>query len=99
MVESLPPNEYTLSVLLRACARKCDLKLVEIIHGFAEKYGYDRDGFFQNSLIDAYAKYGMLGSAEAVLQRFSGRDVVSWTTAISGHVGNGKMERALVLFF
>lgn len=99
MLESLPPNEYTLCVLLQACARKRVSKLVEIIHGFAIKYGYDRDGFFQNSLIDAYAKSGMLGSAEEVLYRFSGRDVVSWTTAISGHVGNGMMERALVLFF
>lgn len=50
MLESLPPNEYTLCVLLQACARKRDSKLVEIIHGFAIKYGYDRDGFFQISL-------------------------------------------------
>lgn len=99
MLESLAPNEYTFCVLLRACARKRDSKLVAIIHGYAMKCGYDRDGFFQNSLIDAYAKSGMVGSSEEVLYRFSGRDVVSWTTAISGHVGNGMMERALVLFF
>ncbi|GFZ01342.1 pectin lyase-like superfamily protein [Actinidia rufa] len=52
-----------------------------------------------NSLIDGYAKSRKLGAAEEVLDRFSGRDVVSWTSAISGHVGNGMMKRALVLFF
>ncbi|PSS04200.1 Pentatricopeptide repeat-containing protein [Actinidia chinensis var. chinensis] len=99
ILETLPPNEYTLAVLLRACAKKCDAKLVEVIHCFAMKYGFDRDDFLQNSLIDAYAKSGKLEAAEEVLDRFSGRDVVSWTSAISGHVGNGMVKRALVLFF
>ncbi|XP_057511722.1 pentatricopeptide repeat-containing protein At5g06540-like [Actinidia eriantha] len=53
----------------------------------------------KNSLIDGYAKSGKLEAAEEVLDRFSGRDVLSWTSAISGHVVNGMMKRALVLFF
>ncbi|GFZ06693.1 tetratricopeptide repeat (TPR)-like superfamily protein [Actinidia rufa] len=77
LLETLPPNEYTLAVLLRACAKKCDPKLVEAIHCFAMKYGFDRDDFLQNSLIDAYTKSGKLKAAEEVLDRFSGRDVVS----------------------
>ena len=86
-------------MLLRACAKKCDPKLVEAIPCFATKYRFDSNDFLQNSLIDGYAKSGKLGAAEEVLDRFSGRDVVSWTSAISGHVGNGMMKRALVLFF
>ncbi|KAL6986302.1 hypothetical protein U1Q18_019670 [Sarracenia purpurea var. burkii] len=99
MLETVPPNEYTLAVVLQACARKGDPRLVGFIHCFAIKYGFDRDNFFQNSLIDAYAKSGMLGTAEEVLYRLSCRDVVSWTSAISGHVGNGMMKRALSSFF
>ncbi|KAL7188967.1 hypothetical protein ACSBR1_038767 [Camellia fascicularis] len=99
MLESLPPNEFTLAVLLQACAQKGDPELVKVIHCFAVKFGFDDDNFFQNSLIDAYAKCGILGAVEEVLERFSCRDVVSWTSAISGHVGNGMMKRALELFF
>ncbi|KAL3833459.1 hypothetical protein ACJIZ3_008195 [Penstemon smallii] len=40
----------------------------------------------------------MLGAAESLLQRQSRRDVVSWTSVISGCVCNSDAERALVLF-
>ncbi|XAR70260.1 hypothetical protein NMG60_11027049 [Bertholletia excelsa] len=99
MLEALPPNEYTMAVLLQACARKGDQKLTQVVHCFVIKYEYETDNFLQNSLIDAYAKSGMLGTAEQVLDRLSCRDVVSWTSAISGHASNGTMKSALLLFF
>ncbi|KAJ0105496.1 hypothetical protein Patl1_17653 [Pistacia atlantica] len=62
------------------------------------KMGLVSDNFLRNSLIDAYAKSGLLLCAEKLLERFSCQDVVSWTSVISGYVFNGMMDEALVIF-
>ncbi|KAL8503436.1 hypothetical protein ACS0TY_022253 [Phlomoides rotata] len=93
MLESLQPNEFTLSVLL-----KVDQDLVEAIHSYAIKSLLISDKFLQNSIVDAYAKSGKLAAAEKLLQRLHCRDVISWTSVISGCVSHGNAGRALVLF-
>ncbi|KAI3453752.1 hypothetical protein Pfo_010415 [Paulownia fortunei] len=98
MLECLQPNEFTLAVLLQACALKGDENLVEVIQCYAIKTAFILDTFLQNSLIDAYAKSGMLAAAEKLMQRVYSRDVVSWTSVISACVCNGDAKRALVLF-
>lgn len=99
MLEALQPNEYTLAVMLQACALKRDHRLVQEIHSYVIKYGFTSDNFLLNSLIDAYAESGKLEIAEKLLGTlFSSRDVVSWTSVISGCVRNGMEERALLLF-
>ncbi|KAK6129980.1 hypothetical protein DH2020_036262 [Rehmannia glutinosa] len=98
MLECQQPNEFTLAVLLQACALKGDEKLVEVIQCYAIKTGLILDRFLQNSLIDAYAKSGMLTASEKLMQRLYNRDVVSWTSVISGCVCHGDVTRALVVF-
>lgn len=98
MLEFLNPNEFTLAVLLQACALKGDEDLVKAIHGYAIKSGLVLDAFLQNCLLDAYSKSGMLIAAENFLQKLYSRDVVSWTSAISGCVLHGDAKRALMLF-
>lgn len=99
MLNTMQPNEFTLAVLFQACAVKGDEKLVEVIHSYAIKYGLIADDYLQNSLIDAYAKSGMLGAADRLLDRLCRRDVVSWTSVISGCVYNGVLKRAIIMFF
>ncbi|KAG8382197.1 hypothetical protein BUALT_Bualt05G0051700 [Buddleja alternifolia] len=98
MLECLQPNEFTLAVVLQACALKGDKNLVEVIQSCAIKTGLIFDDFLQNSLIDAYAKSGQLRAAEKLLQLLYSRDVVSWTSVISGCVYHGNANRALQLF-
>ncbi|PIN17957.1 hypothetical protein CDL12_09375 [Handroanthus impetiginosus] len=98
MLEYLQPNEFSLAVVLQACALKGDEKLVQVIHCFAVRSGLMLDKFLQNSLIDAYAKLGMLTAAEKLLERLYRRDEVSWTCVISGSVSHGNSKRALAFF-
>ncbi|KAK4400888.1 putative pentatricopeptide repeat-containing protein, mitochondrial [Sesamum angolense] len=98
MLESLQPNEFTLAVVLQACALKGYEDLIEVIQCFSIKSGLILDDFLQNCLIDAYAKLGMLRAAEKLLQRLYRRDVVCWTSVISGCVCNGNAKTALTLF-
>ncbi|KAL2544249.1 Pentatricopeptide repeat-containing protein [Forsythia ovata] len=99
MLDTLQPNEFTLAVLLQACSVKGDGKLIEVVHCYAIKYGLFADDYLQNSLIDAYAKSGMLGAADRLLGRLCSRHVVSWTSVISGCVYNGMLKRAFMMFF
>ncbi|KAJ0048438.1 hypothetical protein Pint_15103 [Pistacia integerrima] len=98
MLKHVYPNEFTLAALLQACAKKDDSVLVRCIHCIMVKLGLVSDNFLRNSLIDAYAKSGLLLCAEKLLERFSCQDVVSWTSVISGYVFNGMMDEALVIF-
>ncbi|XP_057810449.1 pentatricopeptide repeat-containing protein At3g53360, mitochondrial-like [Salvia miltiorrhiza] len=98
MPAHLNPNEFTLAVLLQACALRGDVNLVEAVHSHAIRSGLASDSFLQNCLIDAYAKAGMLTAAEKLLLRLCRRDVVSWTCVVSGCVKCGEAERGLSLF-
>lgn len=98
MLEHLQPNEFTLAVILQACAVRGDEDLVEAVHSYAIRSGLISDSFLQNCLLDAYAKSGLLTAAEKLLQRLCSRDVVSWASVISGCVKAGNAERGLALF-
>ncbi|KAK3227877.1 hypothetical protein Dsin_007739 [Dipteronia sinensis] len=98
MLEDVCPNEFALAAVLQACAKKGDSTLIQSMHSYIVKTGLVSDDVLQNSLLDAYAKSGLLLNAEKILERFSCRDVVSWTSVISGCVLNGMMEEVLVLF-
>ncbi|KAM7482217.1 hypothetical protein LguiB_006800 [Lonicera macranthoides] len=99
MLEDMQPNEYTLAVILRASAQKGDGGLVRFLHCFTIKCGFIMDKFLQNSLVNAYAKCGMVEEAEKLLEIFTSSDVVAWTSVISGCVCSKMVERALILFF
>ncbi|XP_047977405.1 pentatricopeptide repeat-containing protein At3g53360, mitochondrial-like [Salvia hispanica] len=99
MVEHLNPNEFTLAVLLHACAfRGGDVNLIEAVHSHAITSGLLSDSFLRNCLIDAYAKVGMLTTAEKLLLRLCAEDVVSWTCVVSGCIRSGDSERGIALF-
>ncbi|KAH1107216.1 hypothetical protein J1N35_010984 [Gossypium stocksii] len=99
MLENEYPNEFTLAAALQAVAQHFNPGFICILHSYIVKSGFLEDNFLQNSLISAYAKSGILEDAIKLLERFSSRDVVSWTCFISGSVLHGFMQEALLAFF
>ncbi|KAE8694598.1 MYB103 protein [Hibiscus syriacus] len=99
ILENELPNEFTLAAALQIVSENCNPGFICILHGYITKGGFLKDSFFQNSLIGAYAKSGILSEAVKLLERFSSRDVVSWTSIISGFVLRGSMHEALLVFF
>lgn len=98
MLEEICPNEFVLAAVLQACGKRAYSRLIQSIHGYILKTGQFSDGFLQNSMLDVYAKCGHLSYAEKLLERCSCRDVVSWTSVVSGCVLNGLLEEALMIF-
>ncbi|XP_039169211.1 putative pentatricopeptide repeat-containing protein At3g01580 [Eucalyptus grandis] len=99
MLQEVDSNEFSLSVLLKACARKGDPRLVESVHCCVVKGGHGIDGFLSNALVGAYAKSGCRLVAERLIGESEGGDVVSWTSLISRAVEEGEVETAMSYFF
>ncbi|GLT84531.1 hypothetical protein SLE2022_027560 [Rubroshorea leprosula] len=51
-----------------------------------------------NVLVDVYAKQESLNCASEVFNRMPNKDVVSWTSLVTGYVHNDCYEEALKLF-
>jgi pentatricopeptide repeat protein len=93
-------------VVLDAVAYLCGLKacgsLGLLRRGYslhAEIVGEELDGarypFISNMLVDMYLKCGMLMEAREVFDRLECKDVVMWSTLISGYVDHGLGDAAL----
>lgn len=51
-----------------------------------------------NALLSAYAKGGLVDSAEKLFEEMPDRNVVSWTAMVSGYAQNGRHEEAVETF-
>ncbi|KAG2579878.1 hypothetical protein PVAP13_6NG312700 [Panicum virgatum] len=75
-------NRGTLTSVLRACTGMVMLE----------------DLILHNALLDMYCKCGTLQDADALFRRMPERDVISWSTMISGLAQNGRSTEALRVF-
>ncbi|EPS66947.1 hypothetical protein M569_07825, partial [Genlisea aurea] len=95
----LMPNGFTISCALVACARLGALRLGKEIHGYAlrRRYG-EAMQFISNCLIDMYTKSGDVDGARAVFDGMKPKNVVSWTSMMTGYGLHGRADEVLQLF-
>ncbi|KAL6009977.1 hypothetical protein ACLOJK_000408 [Asimina triloba] len=98
MLAKVKPDEITLSSVLSACAHVGSLDLGTEIHDYILKNSIKVDIYLGNSLIDMYCKCGSIEKAKEVFNKMREKDVVSWTSVISGMAVNGYAEDALKFF-
>ncbi|KAL6644554.1 hypothetical protein ACP70R_016162 [Stipagrostis hirtigluma subsp. patula] len=89
-------NQGTLTSVLRACTGMVMLEVGRQVHAHVLKY--DKDLILHNALLDMYCKCGSLQDADALFCRMSQKDVISWSTMISGLAQNGRSADALWVF-
>ncbi|KAL0928143.1 hypothetical protein M5K25_000010 [Dendrobium thyrsiflorum] len=92
------PNLSTLVLVLQACWKLKALKEGQCFHGFIVKSGFTADISLQNSLVSFYGKSNNVEFAQKVFDEISERDVISWSSLISGYVQTGGAINALQLF-
>ncbi|XP_021756030.1 LOW QUALITY PROTEIN: pentatricopeptide repeat-containing protein At3g26782, mitochondrial-like [Chenopodium quinoa] len=95
---SLLPNRNTFPCTIKSCSSLCDLFSGRQAHQQAFVFGYDYDLFVSSSLIDMYSKCGQIWDARKLFDEIPQRNVVSWTSMITGCVQNDEPHEALVLF-
>lgn len=90
-------DDVVFSIVLKACCELRDIDEGRKVHCHIVKAG-GPDSFVLTSLVDVYAKCGEMDSAQEVFDEIEDRNVVSWTSLISGYVQNNCSEEGLSLF-
>ncbi|KAJ0972613.1 hypothetical protein J5N97_020572 [Dioscorea zingiberensis] len=83
--------------LIQACAGIGDVRLGQSVHGHMIRREMRMDIVVETSLVDMYAKNGVVKLANLVFKRMQIRNVVSWSALISGYAQNGFASDAISL--
>ncbi|XP_031476534.1 pentatricopeptide repeat-containing protein At3g46790, chloroplastic-like [Nymphaea colorata] len=83
------PDKFTFPFVLKSCAALSDLERGKLVHQHVVVHGSWTDVFVGAALVDMYAKCGSVDDARQVFDKMLIRDLVSWTSMISGYVHNG----------
>ncbi|XP_022951266.1 putative pentatricopeptide repeat-containing protein At5g52630 [Cucurbita moschata] len=84
--------------LLQECIDRKLAAEAEIIHGHIVKTGTHEDLFVMTNLVNVYAKCGVMEHARKVFDNLPRRNVVGWTTLVTGYVQNSQPLVALKVF-
>lgn len=88
-------DRFTYATVLAACGGAGDGRSGRAAHGLALVSGLARTAFVTNSVIDMYAKCGMIDEVRLVFDRAEERDEVSWNLLLSAYVRMGWPEVAV----
>ncbi|KAI3934208.1 hypothetical protein MKW92_006535 [Papaver armeniacum] len=96
--KSIEPDEVTVLNMVSACAHTGNLEQGGILHSYSQEKGFEKNIHLSNAIIDMYCKCGDLGSAQILFGSMIERDILTWTSMISGLVSAGYYRESLVLF-
>ncbi|GMN50289.1 hypothetical protein TIFTF001_019444 [Ficus carica] len=96
--EGVRPDSSSFTVALKACTSLLDLKTGEEIWFKAKEHGYEYDAFVGSSVLNLYAKCGKIDEARAVFDKMPRRDLVCWTSMITGFMNSGRPLEAIDIY-
>lgn len=92
------PDGYVLSSVLNSCSMLDFLQGGKQIHAYVLRRGMENDVSVFNVLIDFYVKCGRVRTGRKVFDHVAIKNVISWTTMISGYMQNSFDWEAMKLF-
>ncbi|KAL5729475.1 hypothetical protein ACHQM5_002418 [Ranunculus cassubicifolius] len=92
------PDSYTYPIITKACSNVRAFGLGESVHGQVMKSGFESNMIVMCGFLGFYSGVGRVGSARKVFDEMPERDLVSWTTMISGYGRQNCKEEAFLLF-
>ncbi|XP_061348348.1 pentatricopeptide repeat-containing protein At3g24000, mitochondrial [Gastrolobium bilobum] len=95
---SLEPDRTLYNTLLKRCTQLGKLKEGRLVHSHILNSKLTDDLVIQNSVLFMYAKCGSLEDARMVFDEMPIKDMVTWTSLITGYAQNERAKDALVLF-
>lgn len=93
-LEGFTPNVTTLVSIVKACSSIGSIDKCQEIHSEIARKGFLENSFAGTSLVDMYAKQGLLAKAQEVFNKILVRNTVSWTALITGYAEQGHGEGA-----
>ncbi|KAJ8465401.1 hypothetical protein OPV22_027953 [Ensete ventricosum] len=95
----IKPDEVTLISLVSACSGSGDLDTGRSLHSDAIELGLVTKSLnLGNAILGMYCKCGDLESARSLFSEMEERDLLTWTTMVSGLAKSGSFQEALALF-
>ncbi|GER46063.1 pentatricopeptide repeat-containing protein [Striga asiatica] len=98
----MPNDRFTYTYALKACvvceSELSSLTLVKEIHAHILRHGYEPNVHITTTLVDTYAKFGLVDKALLVFSPMPVKNLVSWTAIITCFAKNGKPSEALNFF-
>ncbi|KAI3775462.1 hypothetical protein L1987_50038 [Smallanthus sonchifolius] len=92
------PDGYTFMTLAKLCALSLDVWGSQQLHDHVVKEGLEHDLYVSTSLVDMYAKLGLMDCAQKLFDEMPERSQVSWTALVCGYVKCGEMDNARMFF-
>ncbi|KAL6127075.1 hypothetical protein ACLB2K_075119 [Fragaria x ananassa] len=92
------PNAASFVSVVVACGRMGYLNVGKGVHGLILKHSLGMDLVVGNAVVDMYVKCESLCEAKRVFDELPERDIVSWTSLISGYVQCKRPRESLDLF-
>lgn len=96
--ENLKPTEFTLGSILSSASCLAPAEQGAQLHSLVIKLGSESDLIVASSLVDMYAKAGLVDSSMKIFSKMDIKDLVSWNTMIMGFAQNGRGAEALHIF-
>eukprot|EP00250_Pteridium_aquilinum_P018807 c24213_g11_i1 orf=207-1673(-) len=94
--EGVSPNAFTLVCCLRACIYTGATMRGRGLHAEIIYKGLETELLIGNTLINMYAKWGLLAEAREVFDNISVQKVIAWTVLMTGYVDHGQSQEALM---
>ncbi|KAM6546930.1 hypothetical protein CsatB_027666 [Cannabis sativa] len=92
-------DEICVVSVLPVCAQLGAFEIGKWIHIYSEKKGFLKSSICVcNAIIEMYAKCGCIDIALKLFHQMTKKDVISWSTMISGLAHNGEACKAIELF-
>ncbi|KAM7471201.1 hypothetical protein LguiA_009384 [Lonicera macranthoides] len=96
--EGNQPYEIAIISVFGACSQLSALYIGKEAHCFALKACLAEDRYVGCSIIDMYAKSGLIEQSRRVFYQLKEKDVATWTVLITGYGIHGRGKEAIELF-
>lgn len=91
-------DDFTFGSVLMALANLGRVEQGKEMHAKVVTSGLAGNIFVQSSLVDMYAKFGLMDESRHVFDRIKGRNTVSWSALLGGYCQNGHFDKVIELF-
>ncbi|KAK6232216.1 hypothetical protein SCA6_002289, partial [Theobroma cacao] len=91
-------NTFTLAFVLKACSNLLAFEEGQQVHARVFRSGFGSNPFVQTGLVNFYAKCENMGLAKKVFYEIPERNLVAWSTMISGYAMMGSVNEAFGAF-
>jgi pentatricopeptide repeat protein len=98
-IHGVSPDVVTFVCILKACGEKGAIDEGNVIHNDIVNNGFlAKHIALGTALVDMYAKCGVLGKAQQVLEGLNVRNETTWNSLIAGYADHGQFHIALNCF-